>query len=104
MNQQPNTTSTPTQPAPKSSSVVKYILSFVCMIALTGAAFYIVANGVVANDMIMPMLSVLATLQVLLQLFIFMHLDQKGSKVYSVFLFLGIFIAVYSAAGMVLMD
>ncbi|TCS92817.1 cytochrome C oxidase subunit IV family protein [Hazenella coriacea] len=104
MTQQPNSTSVATKPASKNSSVVKYLLSFICMIGLTAAAFYIVANGVVANDMIFPMLSVLAVLQVLLQLFIFMHLDQKGSKIYSIFLFLGIFIAVYSAAGMVLMD
>jgi heme/copper-type cytochrome/quinol oxidase subunit 4 len=89
--------------AKKTGGLGKHIFSFVIMIVLTAAAFYVVANDVVQTHLILPLILVLALIQVFLQLFTFMHLDQKGSSFYSLFIFAGLLIAVVSAIGIVLM-
>ncbi|WP_044641082.1 cytochrome C oxidase subunit IV family protein [Risungbinella massiliensis] len=86
------------------SGTVKHLLSFAVMIVLTVAAFYLVAVDVVPKSWILPLLLVFALIQVLLQFFTFMHLDQKGSLMYVIFIFSGLLIAVVSAVGMVLME
>lgn len=86
------------------SSTAKHLLSFGIMIVLTIAAFYLVAVDVVPKSWILPLLLVFALIQVLLQLFTFMHLDQKGSMMYVIFIFSGLLIAVVSAVGTVLME
>lgn len=82
---------------------MKHILSFGLMILLTIAAFYLVATNVVPDHLILPLILIFAVIQVLLQLFTFMHLDQKGSIYYSIFIFAGIVIAIISAIGIILM-
>nr|WP_258567793.1 cytochrome C oxidase subunit IV family protein [Paenactinomyces guangxiensis] len=82
---------------------MKHIISFALMIALTAAAFYLVITDVVAENMILPLILVFAAIQVFLQLFTFMHLDQKGSSFYTFFIMTGILIAVVSAVGIILM-
>nr|WP_237446698.1 cytochrome C oxidase subunit IV family protein [Shimazuella alba] len=73
------------------------------MIAFTAAAFYIVVSDVVPSGWVIPLLLVFAAIQVFLQLFTFMHLDQKGTAFYTFFMIAGIFIAVISAVGILLM-
>lgn len=87
----------------KSDSTLKHVISFVVMIILTGIAFYLVLTNAVDTNLVVPIIIVLASIQVLLQLFIFMHLDQRGSKFYTTFMFLGVIIAVVSAVGIILM-
>lgn len=87
----------------KKPSLLKHFLSFAFMIVLTVIAFYVVMYDVVDKSMILPLILVLASIQVLLQLFTFMHLDQKGSAYYTVFIVFGILIAVISAIGIILM-
>jgi cytochrome c oxidase subunit 4 len=87
----------------KPESAMKHILSFVLMIAFTAAAFYIVVSDVVPSGWVIPLLLVFAAIQVFLQLFTFMHLDQKGTAFYTFFMIAGIFIAVISAVGILLM-
>ena len=73
------------------------------MIVLTAAAFYLVATEVVPEHLILPFLLVLGAIQVFLQLFTFMHLDQKGTAFYRVFIAAGLFFAVVCAVGIFLM-
>ncbi|MFC7440718.1 cytochrome C oxidase subunit IV family protein [Laceyella putida] len=101
MAQQQNT-SNHASPA-KPESAMKHILSFVLMIALTVVAFALVMYDIVPTSMILPLILVLAAIQVFLQLFTFMHLDQKGTAYYTFFILVGILIAVVSAVGIVLM-
>lgn len=93
--------------APKKThqpeKATKHIISFAVMILLTIAAFYLVANDVVPENRILPFILVFAVIQVFLQLFTFMHLDQKGSFFYTLFIFCGLIIAVISALGIILM-
>jgi heme/copper-type cytochrome/quinol oxidase subunit 4 len=95
-----NTTNTASH---KQEGAGKHILAFIVMIALTAVSFYLVMNNVVPKNMILPFLLILAAVQVFLQLFIFMHLNQKGSSYYTVFMIAGILIAVISGAGIMLM-
>lgn len=93
-----------TQPAEhKTESKMKHIISFAVMIVLTIAAFVLVLNDVVPAAWVLPLMLVFAVIQVLLQLFTFMHLDQKGTSYYVFFIFSGVIIAVVSAIGIVLM-
>lgn len=84
-------------------SVKKHVISFVWMIALTAVAFYLVLADVVPRSWILPIILFFAVIQVFLQLFTFMHLDQKGSAYYTVFMMVGLIIAVISALGIILM-
>lgn len=87
----------------KPDGTAKHIFAFIVMIALTAAAFYLVATDVVPENMILPLILVFAVIQVFLQLFTFMHLNQKGSAFYTIFMIAGIVIAVVSALGILLM-
>ncbi|MBD1373385.1 cytochrome C oxidase subunit IV family protein [Hazenella sp. IB182357] len=87
----------------KPDSTMKHIVSFAAMIVLTVAAFYIVMEDVVEPNMILPLLLFFASIQVVLQLFTFMHLNQKGTAYYTIFIFTGVIIAVVSAVGIILM-
>ncbi|MGA9174425.1 MAG: cytochrome C oxidase subunit IV family protein [Thermoactinomyces sp.] len=91
--------------SPKPESAVKHLISFLIMIILTAAAFYVVmkSGSVVAEHLILPLILVFAVIQVFLQLFTFMHLGQRGSIYYTIFIMLGIVIAVISAVGIILM-
>lgn len=87
----------------KPESTFKHILSFVIMIAFTAAAFFIVISDTVPDNWVLPLLLIFAVIQVFLQLFTFMHLNQKGTAFYTFFMISGIFIAVISAIGILLM-
>jgi cytochrome c oxidase subunit IV len=90
-------------PSAKPESAKKHIFSFALMILFTCAAFYLVMQEVVPGRWLLPILLVLAALQVGLQLFTFMHLDQKGSAYYTIFILMGLWIAVISAIGIIFM-
>ena len=87
----------------KPESPMKHILSFVFMIAFTAAAFFVVMSDKVPSGWVIPLLLIFAVIQVFLQLFTFMHLDQKGTAFYTIFIIFGIFVAVISALGILLM-
>jgi cytochrome c oxidase subunit IV len=87
----------------KPESAKKHLISFALMVLFTIAAFYLVMEEVVPIGWLLPILLILAALQVGLQLFTFMHLDQKGSAYYTLFIFMGLWIAVISALGLLLL-
>jgi len=87
----------------QKSQAAKHIVAFVAMIILTVIAFYLVAANVITLQLLVPVLLILATIQVILQLYFFMHLDQKGSGFPILFMVAGIVIAVVSAVGILLM-
>lgn len=90
--------------AAKQPSAGKHVLSFAVMILLTAAAFYLIAVDVMPKMWIVPLLLFFATIQVILQLFTFMHLSEKGSLFYIIFMISGLFIAIISAIGLFLMN
>lgn len=85
------------------SQALRHIIAFAVMIVLTVTSFYLVATNIITIQLLIPILLVLATIQVILQLYFFMHLDQKGSGFQILFMAAGIVIAVVSAVGILLM-
>ncbi|SMO70591.1 cytochrome C oxidase subunit IV family protein [Melghirimyces algeriensis] len=55
----------------------KYLMSFFWMILLTAIAFTLVGMNALPPSLMIPAILFLAALQVILQLFTFMHLDLK---------------------------
>ncbi|SEM80845.1 cytochrome C oxidase subunit IV family protein [Lihuaxuella thermophila] len=86
-----------------SSSPWKYVISFFLMILFTAIAFILVERNWLSPEGTFWSITILAAIQVVLQLFTFMHLDQKGQEIPIIFMGLGILIAVISVVGIVLM-
>lgn len=76
----------------------RYLFSFAWMILFTIAAFYIVMKRPFSDpDTIFWTIVILAILQVILQLFTFMHLDWKHYRMAVIFITLAAIIAGISA-------
>ncbi|EIM07820.1 cytochrome caa3 oxidase (subunit IV) [Planococcus antarcticus DSM 14505] len=69
-----------------------HLATFAIMIFLTLIAFTMVAAGF-SVYLIVPIILLLAGIQVVLQLYYFMHLSGKGHGMVAFFLFCGIFVA-----------
>ncbi|MFC7440097.1 cytochrome C oxidase subunit IV family protein [Laceyella putida] len=93
----------PTKRTEKPETAWRHILSFVWMILFTAIAFYVVGEQMLDPTSTFWVLIILAAIQVALQLFTFMHLNQKGYGIVILFFALGLLIAVVSAVGVVLM-
>jgi cytochrome c oxidase subunit 4 len=81
----------------------RYLWSFAWMILFTAFAFYIVAYPLFSWTTTFWLIVAAAAIQVFLQLFTFMHLDEKGQTIPVIFMLLGLFIAVISIVGIVLL-
>ncbi|TDL35158.1 cytochrome c oxidase subunit IVB [Jeotgalibacillus sp. S-D1] len=68
------------------------VTSFALMIFLTLIAFIMVMAGF-DKYFVLPVLLVLAAVQVVLQLYNFMHMSHKGHEGVALFLYTGVFIA-----------
>ena len=68
------------QSAPKNppERAGKHLIAFVIMMILTAIAFAAVATGTLPAATLITLLLVMAAIQVLIQFFTFLHLDQKG--------------------------
>ncbi|GGE26863.1 hypothetical protein GCM10011571_31340 [Marinithermofilum abyssi] len=84
-------------------SAWKHVTSFAVMIVLTAIAFAAVATNLVPSHLLVPLLLTLAAVQVVVQLYTFMHLNQKGSGFPVAFMASGIFIGVISAVALMIL-
>ncbi|MDK2598984.1 cytochrome c oxidase subunit IVB [Bacillus stercoris] len=66
---------------------------FGLMIGLTIVAFLTVATDGVASWFTIPFIILLAAIQVIFQLYYFMHMNQKGHEAPALFLYSGVFVA-----------
>ncbi|WP_124728525.1 cytochrome C oxidase subunit IV family protein [Staphylospora marina] len=87
----------------QTESAWKYVFSFFWMILFTAISFWIVLEGTLGTEATFWSITALAAVQVVLQLITFMHLDFGKYRFVAIFMALGIFIAVVSAIGIVLM-
>ncbi|SMO75827.1 cytochrome C oxidase subunit IV family protein [Melghirimyces algeriensis] len=87
----------------KQDSGLKYVASFALMILLTAVAFAAVAMNIVPQGWVIPLILVLAAVQVFLQLFTFMHLDLKKDAVTVSFMVTGLFIGVVCAVAVAIL-
>jgi len=77
----------------------KHLIAFAVMMILTAIAFAAVATGVLSTRLLVTLLLIMAAGQVILQLFTFMHLKEKGSFFPIVFMGAGLVFAVVVVLG-----
>ncbi|MBA4548106.1 cytochrome C oxidase subunit IV family protein [Thermoactinomyces intermedius] len=87
----------------KSDTAFKHVVSFLFMIALTAVSFLAVINQWFSLQGTLFVIVFLAAVQVILQLYIFMHLDQKGYGMMRIFIFFGLLCGTVCAVGILLM-
>lgn len=79
----------------KHKEEMKYqVISFLLMICFTIAAFIAVAAEGFHSLFVIPIIIILACVQVGFQLYYFMHMSQKGHGVPALFLYGGVAVAV----------
>lgn len=81
----------------------KLFVAFGLMFVFTILAFYAVSSDAIANSFALPFIFLLACLQVVLQLFLFMHLDEKGNAFPISFIFTGVVVAAVTVAALMLL-
>ena len=84
----------------RSTEMRHHLTSFAIMIFLTLIAFTMVAADF-SNYLIVPIILLLAAIQVVLQLYHFMHMSNKGHGTIAFFLFSGIFVAFITVLALV---
>ncbi len=72
----------------------KLIVSFILMMVFTLCSFYAVLSESIPASFAAPFIVALAILQVILQLVIFMHLDDKGSGYQAIIISFGLIFAL----------
>lgn len=70
---------------PSHGSVRVHVISFAIMIVLTVVAFVLVGAGI-APAVVVPVILALAVIQVVLQLYDFMHLKERGHSFPTLFI------------------
>ncbi|CAM3961026.1 cytochrome C oxidase subunit IV family protein [Alkalicoccus chagannorensis] len=76
------------------------IVSFVFMIFITSTAFLTVASDVIPTHFAIPFILMLAGVQVVMQLYYFMHMNAKGNGWINVMLWSGMFVAALTVAAL----
>jgi cytochrome c oxidase subunit IV len=74
----------------KNAEEMKYqVISFTLMIFLTLVAFFAIGYGDLSQWFKVPFILLLAVIQVIFQLYYFMHMSHKGHEAPSLFLYSG---------------
>lgn len=79
----------------------RYLLSFVWMLLLTAVSFVLVGVNLLPESLTILTILVLASFQVLMQFFTFMHLDFKWYLTLTLFMGTGCIVAATAIAAMV---
>ncbi|PTX64240.1 cytochrome c oxidase subunit 4 [Melghirimyces profundicolus] len=79
----------------------KYLLSFLWMLLMTVVSFVLVGMNLLPSHLLLPAILFLAAIQVVLQLFTFMHLDFKWYLTASIFMGGGCIVAATAIVAMV---
>ncbi|PAV29885.1 cytochrome c oxidase subunit IVB [Virgibacillus profundi] len=72
----------------------KQVITFVLMIAFTIVAFAIVGTGIMQKMFVIPLLLILALVQVGFQFYYFMHLKDKGHEMPATMIYGGMWAAL----------
>ncbi|HEX6595280.1 MAG TPA: cytochrome c oxidase subunit IVB [Bacillota bacterium] len=80
------------------------LISFALMILVTLIAFIVVATGAVESMFAIPIIVFLAIIQVGFQFYYFMHMKDKGHAMPTVLIYGGVWAALLTLAGLVLIS
>lgn len=78
----------------------KQLITFATMIIFTIIAFLIVGSGMMSKMLAIPLLLVLALVQVAFQFYYFMHMKDKGHEMVAVMIYGGVWAAVLTVAAL----
>lgn len=103
MNHQTNThvDSTQKKSAHKHASAKNHLLAFFVSIVLTIIAFIAVGSEFIKGSTVVPFILLLAVIQAAFQLFVWMHLDQKGHEFPKVGILTGAMFALIFIVGVI---
>ncbi|MBB5172209.1 cytochrome C oxidase subunit IV family protein [Texcoconibacillus texcoconensis] len=79
------------------------IITFVFMVFLVALSFLGIASEAIPNGFAIPFSLLIAAVMVVIQLYYFMHLKDKGTYWPNVFIWTGIFIAAPTVASLMLL-
>jgi len=78
----------------KNAEEMRYqVISFALMIFLTVIAFVAVGYDGFSSWFVVPFILLLAVIQVIFQLYYFMHMSHKGHELIAIFMFSGVVVA-----------
>jgi len=80
------------KPKVKHDGPKRHVVAFIGSLVLTALAFVAVAYDVIPSGFTVPFIIVLAFVQALFQLFVWMHMDQKGHEFARISIFAGLFV------------
>ncbi|PTL39731.1 cytochrome C oxidase subunit IV family protein [Alkalicoccus saliphilus] len=78
------------------------LVSFIFMIFITSTAFLTVASDIVPTGFAIPFILLLASIQVIMQLYVFMHMNH-GSRWINVMMWAGLFVAAMTVAALMIL-
>lgn len=82
----------------------RHLISFVLMIFFTIIAFAAVATENVAGMFMIPILFIMALVQVAFQFYYFMHLKEKGHEMPAILIYGGVWAAFLTILGLVVIS
>jgi len=90
----------PFQKQKNKEEMKRQLISFALMIILTLIAFAIVATGVMQKIYVIPVLVILAVIQVAFQFYYFMHMKDKDHGMPATIIYGGVWAALLTLAGL----
>ncbi|WP_047982926.1 cytochrome c oxidase subunit IVB [Ornithinibacillus californiensis] len=78
----------------------KQLITFATMIIFTIIAFIIVGSGLMSKMLAIPLLLILALIQVAFQFYYFMHMKDKGHDMVAIMIYGGVWAAILTVAAL----
>lgn len=82
----------------------KMVISFVLMIIFTLVSFGVVAFGGIQSMFVIPLLLIMAIVQVAFQFYYFMHMKDKGHEFPSLLIYGGVWAALLTLSALILIS
>ncbi|QKS71551.1 cytochrome C oxidase subunit IV family protein [Paenalkalicoccus suaedae] len=79
------------------------VVSYVFMIFITSTAFLTIATDIIPSSFGIPFILLLAGVQVVMQLYFFMHMKDKGTGWVNAMIWSGMFVAAITVATLMLL-
>ncbi|MBO8162674.1 MAG: cytochrome C oxidase subunit IV family protein [Brevibacillus sp.] len=102
MHSEAHTSTSQRKPVHRHAGAKNHLITFAVSIILTAIAFIAVASESVDRNTLVPLLLILAFVQALFQLYVWMHMDQKGHGFAALGMFSGTLVALVTIIAFVL--
>ncbi|UCZ51860.1 cytochrome C oxidase subunit IV family protein [Bacillus shivajii] len=79
------------------------LISFIFVIFMTSIAFVSIASDAIPNSFAVPFILILAVVNVVIQLYVFMHLNDRGNGWPNAMIWTGVLVAIPTVASLMLL-